>query len=248
MRHMGCGSPPPRADQKSPALEAELAHGKGWFEIQDEGSQLASLLSGAKAGDQILDFCAGAGGKTLALADMTENKGQIHAYDADKHRLRPIVERLKRAGVRNVQTYSAGDITALAPLQAAMDIVFVDSPCTGTGTWRRHPDAKWRLTEKKLAERCRQQKEVLHQAAPYVQPGGRLVYVTCSLLQEENERQVNAFLQTHEDFSPVPIGDVGLDVLSCKTPLSADFSDTHLLLSPARHGSDGFFISALIRK
>ena len=130
---------------RSPHLEAEPGHGKGWYEVQDEGSQAAALLSSASPRQQIIDLCAGSGGKTLALAALMENTGQLYAYDSDRLRLRPIFERLKRAGVRNAQVLAAGDRQALAKLAGKMDLVLIDAPCTGSGVWRRRPDAKWRL-------------------------------------------------------------------------------------------------------
>lgn len=231
--------------KKSPNLEAEAAHGKGWFEVQDFGSQMACLMTGAKAGDQILDLCAGAGGKTLALSALTENKGQIHAYDNDKQRLRPIFERLKRAGCRNVQTHEAGDELSLTQLERGMDIVLVDAPCTGTGTWRRHPDAKWRLSEKSLNERVAEQKQALETAVKYVKLGGRLVYVTCSLLPVENSEQIAGFLKAHTDFTAVPYGEVWEKVGNGEPLQSANGDETNLTLTPGQHGTDGFFISIL---
>lgn len=236
---------PNRNDEKSPNLEAEAAHGKGWFEIQDEGSQIASLLTGAKEGDQLLDYCAGAGGKTLALSALMNNKGQIHAYDSDKHRLRPIFERLKRAGCRNVQTLEAGNEAQLEMLKNNMDIVLVDAPCTGTGTWRRHPDAKWRLSEKSLDDRLADQRLVLEKAKSHVKPGGKLVYVTCSLLPSENEQQINQFLSDNTTFKPLSYKDIWQQPSHEAELASANGNETHLTLTPAKHNTDGFFISVL---
>lgn len=237
--------PSARNDQKSPNIEADAAHGKGWFEVQDEGSQIASLLTGAQEGDQVLDFCAGAGGKTLALSALMNNKGQIHAYDNDKHRLRPIFERLKRAGCRNVQTLDAGNTAQLEMLKDNMDIVLVDAPCTGTGTWRRHPDAKWRLSDKTLEERLEEQKQVLSEASVHVKPGGKLVYVTCSLLPAENQDQINSFLAENADFSPLPYKDQLAETALKQELNSANGDQTFLTLTPATHGTDGFFIAIL---
>ncbi len=242
---------PPAADLQNPAarlphIESEAAHGKGWFEVQDEASQLAALLCGAEPGMQLADICAGAGGKTLALAAAMHNKGQIHAWDSDKHRLRPIWERLKRAGVRNVQVLQGGDNTALDGLSARMDIVLADAPCTGSGSWRRKPDAKWRLGKEMLKNRLAEQSAVLASAAKLVKPGGRLVYVTCSLLPEENGDQIKLFCKTNPEFAPLDLAPQWQKI-SPGTPvphMSAD-SETGLLLSPARHNTDGFFIAAL---
>ncbi|GJM02716.1 MAG: MFS transporter [Rhodomicrobium sp.] len=238
---------PVTGPKKAPNIEAEAAHGKGWFEIQDEGSQIAALLTGAKPGLQILDYCAGSGGKTLALSALTENKGQIHAYDSDKHRLRPIFERLKRAGCRNVQTVDAGDVAQLEPLKQNMDITLVDAPCTGTGTWRRHPDAKWRLSQAALETRLNEQQDVLKQASAFVKPGGRLVYVTCSLLPAENNNQIKAFLEQNSNFKPVNYKEIWTQTIGGEPPESADGDDTYLTLTPATHGTDGFFIAVLQR-
>lgn len=236
------------ANARLPHIEAESAHGKGWFEIQDEASQLAASLTGAKPGMQVADICAGGGGKTLALAAMMKNKGQIHAWDMDRHRLRPIWERLKRAGVRNVQVLSGGEREQLNPLKNRMDIVLADAPCTGTGSWRRKPDAKWRLTPKAMQERISQQQAVLNTAAPLVKPEGRLVYVTCSILPEENSDQADWFLKHYPGFTCVPFEDAWQKAINTAPPVSADGrGDGGLLLTPARHGTDGFFIAVFQR-
>eukprot|EP00913_Durusdinium_trenchii_P027001 g25336.t1 len=177
-----------------PNVTAELSFQKGWFEVQDEGSQIVADLVQAGEHDQVLDYCAGGGGKTLAMAATMHNKGQIHAYDADRKRLAPIIERLRRAGTRNVQVHD--DPRQLEALKNKLDAVLVDAPCTGTGTWRRRPDTKWRLTAKNLEERAVQQQEALTEAAAFVKPGGALLYVTCSVLPEENDRQAEATAQT----------------------------------------------------
>jgi len=229
-------------DARLPNVQAEPAYQKGWFEVQDCGSQAAALLAGAKPGEQVLDLCAGAGGKTLALAARMENKGQVHAHDSDRNRLAPIFERLKRAGTRNVQVHArAGELDALA---GRMDLVLVDAPCTGTGTWRRRPDAKWRLDEKNLETRIAEQDAVLSAAARYVSPGGRLVYVTCSLLPPENGERISAFIARHPEFSPAPLA---LDQL-CDSTLTASPDTTRVTLTPFSTGTDGFFVAALARK
>src|SRR3989440_6319569 len=182
-------------DAKSPAIHAEPAFLKGQIEIQDEGSQLAALLSGAKPGEQVIDLCAGAGGKTLALAAAMENHGQIYATDTDKRRLAPIHARLERAGAHDVQVRTPrGDKDILSDLHGRADLVLIDAPCTGTGAWRRNPDAKWRVRPGALAERLKDQAEALDAAAAWVKLGGRIVYVTCSVLEDENSVQVRAFL------------------------------------------------------
>jgi 16S rRNA (cytosine967-C5)-methyltransferase len=231
---------------KSPHVEAEPGHGKGWYEVQDEGSQLATLLAGAKPRQQVIDLCAGAGGKTLALAALMENTGQLYAYDADRMRLRPIFERLKRAGARNVQILPAGDREALAKLDGKMDLVLIDAPCTGSGVWRRRSDAKWRLSPQMLEARRTEQVVVLDEGAPLVKPGGRLAYITCSVLPCENRDQVDAFLARHPDFRLIPWPALWEQTLPDVPPVpSADGSAETLQLTPLRHGTDGFFVALM---
>ena len=238
----------PVGDGRTPNVEAEVAHGRGWFEVQDEGSQVAAAMTGVKPGDQVLDLCAGAGGKTLALAARMENAGKIYAYDSDKSRLRPIFERLTRAGVTNVEVMTAGDTTPLDAMKARFDGVLVDAPCSGSGTWRRKPDAKWRLKPDVLAARIKDQQSVLAMAARLVKPGGRLVYVTCSLFAEENSDQIAHFLRTNGHFSIRPWRKVWAETVRTPAPkASADGRDDSLLLSPAMHGTDGFFVATLTR-
>lgn len=244
---LGVRMAPPVGVARQPNVEAEPGHAKGWFEVQDEGSQIAALMAGATQRLQVLDLCAGAGGKTLALAAAMRNTGQIYAYDASRQQLRPIFDRLKRAGVRNVQVLSAGDEAALDALGPRFDIVFIDAPCTGSGVWRRRPDAKWRVKPASLVERQVEQSRVLARGCALVKPGGRLVYVTCSLLPEENTDAVAAFLASAPDFAIEPYADVWRRALPGEPPASADGRTDSLLLSPGRHGTDGFFIASLVR-
>ena len=244
---VGVRVPAPVGAAKAPHLEAEAAHGKGWYEVQDEGSQIVAQLAGAAPRMQVLDLCAGAGGKTLAIAAGMQNTGQIYAYDADKKQLRPIFERLKRAGARNVQVLDAGDEAALLALGPRFDLVLVDAPCTGSGTWRRKPDAKWRLKAANIPERQAEQRTVLELAAKLTKPQGALVYVTCSVLPEENRDQVEAFLAAHDDFSIEPFTNVWSDRVGGAAPRSADGHADTLQLTPAQHGTDGFFIALLRR-
>ena len=233
---------------KSPHVEAEPGHGKGWFEVQDEGSQLATLLAGAKPRQQAIDLCAGAGGKTLGLAALMENTGQLYAYDADRMRLRPIFERLKRAGARNVQVLPARDREALAKLDGRMDLVLIDAPCTGSGVWRRRPDAKWRLSPQMLEARLAEQRAVLDEGAALVKPGGRLAYITCSVLPAENRDQVEAFLARRPEFKLIPWPELWQQALPDTEPVpSADGSAETLLMTPRRHGTDGFFVAVMQR-
>ena len=223
-------------------------HGKGWFEVQDEGSQIAALMSGAGPRQQVIDLCAGAGGKTLALSAQMENTGQLYAYDTDRMRLRPIFERLKRAGARNIQVLPAGETAGLQPLDGKMDLVVIDAPCTGSGVWRRRPDAKWRLTPDMLEARLAEQRAVLDEGAPLVKPGGRLAYITCSVLPQENGEQVTAFLTRHPDFDVVPWREAWAATVPVAAPDSADGSEETLLMTPLSHGTDGFFVALLQRK
>jgi 16S rRNA (cytosine967-C5)-methyltransferase len=236
------------ADAKSPAIHAEPAFLKGIVEVQDEGSQLAALLSGAKAGEQVVDLCAGAGGKTLALAAMMENKGQIYATDDDKRRLAPIHDRLKRSGARNVQVRNPKSVGGeLDDLAGCSDLVLLDAPCTGTGAWRRNPDAKWRMRPGALEQRQKEQADVLDRAVPLLKDGGRIAYITCSVLDEENRAQVRAFLARHDGFAAVPPVEVAaaLGARADDFMKAARVCDEGLLMTPRRTGTDGFFVSLL---
>jgi 16S rRNA (cytosine967-C5)-methyltransferase len=238
---------PPGPDKRNPHVEAEPAHGKGWFEVQDAASQVAALMSGAKPGEQVADICAGAGGKTLALAALMGNKGQIHAYDSDKHRLRPIFERLQRAGARNVQVLGADEGAKLDQLKEKIDCVVIDAPCSGSGAWRRNPDAKWRLTEKQLQQRLADQKAVLARGAGLVKPGGRILYITCSVLPEENDDQIETFLSAHPEFAVIDYRDQWRRAIGTEPPASAGQAKDTLLLTPAAHATDGFFVAMMYR-
>ncbi len=248
MSPVGVRIPPPSGPGRTPNVEAEPAHGKGWYEVQDEASQLAALLAGSAPRLQVLDLCAGAGGKTLALAAAMHNTGQVYAYDADRIQLRPIFERLKRAGVRNVQVLPPGNEGAVLALGPRFDVVLVDAPCTGSGVWRRRPDSKWRVKPQNLADRQQEQRAVLELGAKLVRPGGRLVYATCSVLPEENQDQVTDFLTCHPEFSPQPYAQVWSAALGSAPPASADGGSDALLLTPARHSTDGFFVASLVRQ
>jgi 16S rRNA (cytosine967-C5)-methyltransferase len=228
-----------------PNVTAELSFQKGWFEVQDEGSQIVADLVHPGEHDQILDYCAGGGGKTLAMSAAMNNKGQVHAYDADRRRLAPIIERLRRAGTRNVQVHD--DPRQLEALKGKLDCVLVDAPCTGTGTWRRRPDTKWRLTAKNLDERIAQQQEALAEAAPYVKAGGSLVYVTCSILPEENDRQIERFCRDNPEFSPEAALPTWNELFGPETPRPGSRDGKTLTLTPASTGTDGFFFCRMRR-
>ncbi|MEP0329842.1 MAG: RsmB/NOP family class I SAM-dependent RNA methyltransferase [Anderseniella sp.] len=238
----------PEGLKRTPNLEAEPSFQRGAFEIQDAASQIAARMCAVDAGHQVADICAGAGGKTLALASAMGNKGQIHAWDADKNRLKPIIARLGRAGVHSVQVIPADEPEKLDDIAGRMDRVLVDAPCSGSGSWRRKPDAKWRLTQESLVNRGDDQRAVLARAAPLVKPDGRLIYVTCSLLPEENTDQIEAFLASNPEFSVVPYADVWTQCLPGDPPASSDGSTDTLLLSPADHNVDGFFIAVMQRQ
>jgi 16S rRNA (cytosine967-C5)-methyltransferase len=218
---------------------------RGLIEVQDEGSQLAALLADARPGMRVVDFCAGAGGKTLALAAQMGNRGHLVACDIAEKRLERATQRLRRAGASIVQRQplsSARDKWVKRHAQG-FDRVFVDAPCTGTGTWRRNPDAKWRLRPEDLAELTALQAEILDSAARLAKPGGRVIYATCSLLREENEAQIELFLAGHGDFTLLPIGQVWQETIGGAPPAAGDM----LRLTPARHGTDGFFVAVMGR-
>ncbi len=238
------------ADAKSPAIHAEPAFLKGMIEVQDEGSQLAALLSGAKPGEQVVDLCAGAGGKTLALAAMMQNKGQVFATDDDKRRLAPIHDRLARSGARNVQVRTPKSIGGeIDDLAGRCDLVLIDAPCTGTGSWRRNPDAKWRIRPGALEQRQKEQAEILERAATLLKSGGRIAYVTCSVLDEENGAQVRGFMKLHHEFSVQPPAEVAkaLGDRAAAFTKAARLSDEGILMTPRTTETDGFFVSVLRR-
>jgi 16S rRNA (cytosine967-C5)-methyltransferase len=239
------------ADARNPGVHSEEDFIKGAVEVQDEGSQLAALLSAAKPGEQVIDLCAGAGGKTLALAAMMQGKGRLIATDHDKRQLAPIHERLSRAGVHNADVRTPkGEGDTLADIRASADLVLIDAPCTGTGTWRRNPDAKWRMRPGALEVRLKDQLEVLDRAASLVKPGGRIAYVTCSVLPQENNEQIRNFVARHPDFAVVPAS----QTVTALWDKAEDFaaatlqSPEGLLMTPRRTGTDGFFVSVLKRQ
>jgi 16S rRNA (cytosine967-C5)-methyltransferase len=214
---------------------------KGWIDIQDEGSQLTAQICAARPGMQVIDYCAGAGGKTLALADAMRNKGRIVAMDTDSRRLEKARPRFKRAGVSDIIEVRALDDERsrkwLKRQKGTFDLVLADVPCTGSGTWRRNPDMRWRTYGPPLEALLAVQAEILDRVARTLKPGGRLVYATCSLLPEENERQIEAFRQRHPDFEPVVPDAPGT---------SAD--NPYLRLTPFRHNTDGFFAAVLEKR
>ncbi len=235
-------------------VTAGPAFQSGLVEIQDEGSQLVALLTDARSGMHVADLCAGAGGKALALAATMQNRGHIAACDVSAPRLDAAVRRFRRAGAHNIERhlFSPGDHW-LKRHAGGFDRVLVDAPCTGTGTWRRNPDARLRLTETDLAELVVRQAGLLDDAASLVRKGGRLVYATCSLFPEENEGQVRAFLDRHAGFALLPLAGAwphgagpGAPERAPACPPPPGCGDT-LTLTPRQHGTDGFFAAVLER-
>jgi 16S rRNA (cytosine967-C5)-methyltransferase len=204
-----------------PPLATMQVFKDGLIEVQDEGSQLVALLADAKPGMRVADFCAGAGGKTLAIAAQMQNRGKIVACDVLEGRIERAAVRFTRAGVHNVERkgLSSERDQWVKRHAGTFDRVLIDAPCTGTGTWRRNPDAKWKLQPADLDELTEVQRSILDSAWRLVKPGGRLIYATCSLLAEENEAQVEAFLEAHAEFKLVPISGVWAEVLDAATSL-----------------------------
>ncbi|MBU6470240.1 MAG: RsmB/NOP family class I SAM-dependent RNA methyltransferase [Gammaproteobacteria bacterium] len=233
-----------RREQRA-ALFNTRAFGLGLYEVQDEGSQLVSLLMEASPGEKLVDFCAGAGGKTLQLATQMRNTGVVQAFDVSRKRLDRFRPRLNRAGVDNVQRHVLRDEhdPVLKPLAGKADAVLVDAPCSGVGTLRRNPDVKWKNID--VAGLQRTQRSILAAASRLVKPGGRLVYATCSLLAEENAAVTASFLAEHPDFTPVDAREIlvrqGVMIPDAVTPEGA------LQLLPHRHGTDGFYALVMRR-
>lgn len=219
---------------------------QGLVEVQDESSQIAAVLADARPGMRVVDFCAGAGGKTLALAAGMANRGKLVACEVSQRRLDRAARRLRRAGVTNVErrALSSERDKWVKHHNAGFDRVFADVPCLGTGTWRRNPDAKWRMRPEDLAELVERQHQILRSAARLVRPGGRLIYATCSLLREEDEAQAEAFLAAEPNFSLLPIARVWGETIGGASPGGEDY----LRLTPARHGTDGFFVAIFERR
>lgn len=236
-----------QSDMGGPVLSETQAFRDGLVEVQDEGSQLVALMVGAGKSMQVADFCAGAGGKTLAMAQTMDNSGHLVAMDVHSKRLNRAKVRLKRAGVVNAErrllekTFDPW----VKKNKAKFDRVLVDAPCTGTGTWRRNLDSKWTKDESDLKELIDLQKDILRSACRLVKPGGRLIYATCSLLPAENEAQVQDFLDHHPDFHILAAKSVWEETLSAPYPGQ---SPQYLRLSPFQNGTDGFFCAVMERK
>ena len=226
-----------------PALNKHALFLTGKFEVQDEGSQLLGLLLAPKRNDMVVDFCAGAGGKTLMLGALMNSQGRLYAWDVSEKRLTNLKPRLKRSGLSNVQPQLIAheNDSKIKRLAGKIDRVLVDAPCSGLGTLRRNPDLKFRQSVQSVAELNEKQRAILDSAARLLKKGGRLVYATCSLLQEENQDVVRAFLATHPEFSLVPAGEV-LRQLHIDLPMG-----DYLQLTPQQHDTDGFFAAVLER-
>lgn len=230
---------------KYPNLENTISYNKGHFETQNEGSQISAILSGAKPGMQILDFCAGQGGKSAILSAIMENSGQIYLHDINESRLKNVPNRMKRLGVKNYQIKM--NLEYQKKEEKLFDIVFVDAPCSGSGTWRRKPDLKWKFNPEKLASNIKAQYEILNNSKNYVKVGGNLVYVTCSVFDSENDKQIQTFLTNSPNFQLIPYQE---NWLIKKNPIPKN-SKLHnretLLLSPMTNNTDGFFVAILKR-
>ena len=229
---------------KKPALQNLELFKQGAIEVQDEGSQVLAQILGARRGEMVVDFCAGAGGKTLALGAFMRNTGRLYAFDVSEKRLSKLKPRMARSGLSNVHpVLIAHERDAkVKRLAGKIDRVLVDAPCSGLGTLRRNPDVKWRQKPDAIAEMQEKQASILDGAARLLKAGGRLVYATCSLLNEENDMIVEQFLATHPDFELVPMNQV---LAEQKIPLEMD---NYLKLLPHKHHTDGFFAAVLERK
>jgi 16S rRNA (cytosine967-C5)-methyltransferase len=229
---------------EKPALQQHPLFLEGKVEVQDEASQLLTWLVGPRRREMVVDFCAGAGGKTLALGAAMHSEGRLYAFDTSKSRLANLAPRLKRSGLSNVhpQHIDSENDSRIKRLSEKIDRVLVDAPCTGLGTLRRNPDLKWRQSEPDLAELVAKQGTILAAAARLVKPGGRLVYATCSILPEEDDGVVAAFLSAHPQFRSLHCGE-----LLAAQGIALDIGE-HLRVYPHSHGMDGFFAAALERR
>ena len=241
-----------RIDGK-PALTKLDAFARGAVEVQDEGSQLLALLLDAKRGEMVVDFCAGAGGKTLAIGATMRNTGRLYAFDTSAHRLDALKPRLARSGLSNVHPAAIAHERdeRIKRLAGKIDRVLVDAPCSGLGTLRRNPDLKWRQSPQSVAELTAKQTAILQSAARLLKPGGRLVYATCSVLPAENEAIAQAFSEANREFSPLPVAEIlsNLKVEGAASLCSGPESGgEHLRLWPHKHGTDGFFAAVWIKK
>ncbi len=229
---------------KYPNLEKTLAYSKGHIEIQNEGSQIASILSGVGPGQLVLDYCAGHGGKAVVLSMLMNNTGQIFLHDINESRLSNVPSRMRRLGIKNYQIK-----VNLENIQNSnlFDVVFVDAPCTGSGTWRRKPDLKWRSSKEKLNENIKAQHDIIREASKFVKVGGKLIYVTCSVFDSENDGQISDFLSSNSTFKLINYQTQWkYDENNIPKNAKSHNEDT-LLLSPMTHNTDGFFVAILER-
>jgi 16S rRNA (cytosine967-C5)-methyltransferase len=234
-----------RIEGKPPLAKLD-AFVRGAIEVQDEGSQLLALITDARRGQMVVDFCAGAGGKTLALGAAMRNTGRLYAFDISAHRLDNLKPRLARSQLSNVHPAAIAHERddRIKRLAGKIDRVLVDAPCSGLGTLRRNPDLKWRQSPEALAELVARQKAILESAARLLKPGGRIVYATCSLLRAENEEIAQAFSAAHPGFQPVPVREL-LDQAKVPHPERLCSGDgLYLRLWPHVHATDGFFAAA----
>lgn len=234
----------PSRHARLPNIQTEAVFLTGQVDIQDEGSQIVSLLVAAKPGERILDYCAGSGGKSLALAADMSNQGQIFAFDADKRRLAPLFQRAARAGTQIIDIRQPPQ-RQLKDLLGQMDKVVIDAPCSGVGIWRRRPDTRWRLNEDRLARHLKTQSNILEQAKAYLRPSGLLFYLTCSMLAEENEAQIYDFLEKNPDFTLLSAGEVWEERFGLQTAKPWSEDGCTLTLTPATTQTDGFFFAVL---
>lgn len=238
----------PLGEGKAPSVQQETSFLKGDFEIQDEGSQLVALLCKPFAQGTIIDLCAGGGGKTLALAAMADNQSKIYAGDSKLARILPIQDRLKRSGVTNVTLcLPDGQTDIWKPYEHTADLVVVDAPCSGTGTWRRSPESKWRLSPSIIKKRIEDQEQALDKAAELVKPGGCIAYITCSVLPEENDENILSFHKRHTNYTFLDIRSVLKEVPVGSLEENVYFTRFGLMMTPLRTLTDGFYISFLQR-
>ncbi len=236
--------------KRSPSLKNYKAWIKGWIEVQDEGAQLAALSVNARPSEHILDYCAGAGGKSLAMAAHMQKKGQIYAYDISSARMKDIWSRIDRARAHNIQVIESHQRKKLDVLKHKMDKVLIDVPCTGSGIWRRKPETKWKLNKNQFLHCLKLQEEILEQSIQYVRPGGYVIYVTCSLFYEENQLQIENFLEKHPEYTTLNVmeflkkgGGIRPEQDSLLEKLC--IFNNNMMLSPLKTDTDGFFIAVL---
>ncbi len=212
-----------------------MAYQNGEIDVQDEASQLAAILADAKPDEKIMDYCAGAGGKALTMAYLMNNRGKVQVHDINWGRLEAIKDRSVRLGAKTIEIVK--EVT-----DTDYDLFVVDAPCSGSGTWRRSPDAKFRLTPAKLAELTKTQREILEKAYMHTKPGGRIVYITCSILKDENENVIEAFKSRHPELKHVSLRELWAEKIGGRYPFVAD---EYARFSPPATGTDGFFLSIL---